>query len=41
MEALQEILYKRLKKLKQAYRDYENNPYNPALVHELRVNARN
>lgn len=40
MEALQEILYKRLKKIKQAYRDYENNPYNPALVHDLRVDTR-
>ncbi|GAB3058891.1 CHAD domain-containing protein [Salinicoccus sesuvii] len=40
METVQDVLSKRVRRLKQSYVDYVNNPYHPKTAHAMRVNAR-
>lgn len=40
MEKIKKVILKRLAKLKKAYIDYQNNPYDPETAHAIRTNSR-
>ncbi len=40
MKKIQKILLKRLAKLRKAYTDYQNNPFDPETAHQVRTNSR-